>query len=155
MSSLLHAVVAQRLRSILTTALAAQPEPRPAVVTEPDIETPRESFLIDFGPGTWQWPTMRAGARSLATTIAIRVGITTEVPGMSAAGAQARWIALANVVLDALRADPTLQATGAIEGLLGVTGNGETRGPFTSRLPENTGYGCFGDLVINITTRNC
>lgn len=149
MSSLLHAAVAQRLRDILT---ATETVP---VITEPDLETSRESFLIDFGAGTWEWPTLRSGTRSLATTLSIRIGITTDVPGKSAVVAQARWVALANVVMDAIRADATLQATGAIQGLLGVTGTGETRGPYTRRLPENTGYGCAGDLIINVATRDC
>lgn len=149
MSSLLHAEVAQRLRSILTATHTA------TVITEPDLETPRESFLVDFGSGAWEWPTMRAGARSLATTFSLRIGITTEVPGVSAVAAQARWLELANTVLDTLRADATLQATGPIDGLLGVIGQGETRGPFTRRIGEGTGYACFGDVIITVSTRTC
>jgi hypothetical protein len=153
MSSFLNHTVAQRVRLILSlattvTVLGSDVEPGP--------EAPSESFLVDHEPSTWTFPTMRSGTRSLETMIGLRVGVETHQRGLSSAATQARWFELADVVMDAIRADPTLQAAhGAITGVLGVVGEGEVRGPFTGALPDNTGWACLGDLLLSVRTRVC
>jgi hypothetical protein len=153
--SLLHHSVAQRLRAILATnALGV------AVISEPDVQTPRESILIDFPVQTdFDFPHFKGGGAPQPirfNELEFRIGIEAHSPGLSAIDTQARWVAIGSAVLDLVRANPTLQ-TGysAIVGLLGVSGVGSVRGPFTGRLPDNTGWSCLGDILIPIRTNVC
>jgi hypothetical protein len=150
--SFVHAETAVRVREILATnSLGVE------VITEPDSQTPRESILVDFDVTDFEFRKFKGAgqARPITATFTLRVGVETHVPGSSAVGAQARWFAMAGEVLDLLRADPTLQASGAIVSLLGMTGQGSIRGPFTSRLPDNSGYACIGDVFVPFRSDVC
>lgn len=152
--SLLHYTVAERLRAILATnALSVQ------VITEPDTQTPRESILVDFADSEFEFPRFKGGGAMQPlrfTSLEFRVGIEAHEPGMSAIETQARWVAIASTVLDLVRTNPTLQ-TGytAITGLLGVTGNGRVRGPFTGRTGDGSGWVCVGDVIVPVRTDIC
>lgn len=151
--SFIHATVAERLRVILATNSLGV-----AVITEPDTETPRESFLVDFESTDFEFTRFKGGgaARPLSMTLTLRVGIETHIPGGTAVVTQARWFAMASAVMDLLRANPTLQ-TGysAIASLQGITDDGQIRGPFTGRLPDNSGWSCVGDVLIPLRTNAC
>lgn len=145
-----HAQVAERVRSIIDAGTTV------AVVTDPGPESPMESILVDFESSTFTLgQRMRPGSGSLATTVVLRVSIETHRPGLSATATQARWFEIANEVMAALRADRGLAAGGAITGVVGMSGDGEIRGPGTAALGDGSGWVCQGDLVVSILTDLC
>lgn len=150
MAGLLHADVAARVRSIIDAGTTV------AVVTDPGPESPTESIIVDFEPSTFTMShKMRAGTGAIATEIVLRVGIETHGMGSTAPTVQARWFAIASEVIDALRADRSLAAGGTIAGVLGVSGDGEVRGPSTAALPDGSGWACLGDVIVRVRTDVC
>lgn len=151
--SFVHADTAERVRTILAANTLGV-----AVITEPDTETPREAFLVEFDVSDFECRKFKGAgaARPITSTFTLRVGIETHVPGTTAVAAQARWFDLASELLDLLRADPTLQAVhGPIVSLLGMTGQGQIRGPITQRLADNTGWACVGDVFVPFRSDIC